>query len=63
LIPGGGWVFFSSPPRPDRLWGPPSFLYNRYGGGGLTTHLLVVPRSKNAWSYTSIPHKSSWRGA
>jgi len=20
--------FFSSPPRPDRLWGPPSLLYN-----------------------------------
>jgi len=21
-IPGGGWEFFPSPPRPDRLWGP-----------------------------------------
>jgi len=24
--PGRGWEFFSSPPRPDRLWGPPSLL-------------------------------------
>jgi hypothetical protein len=23
-IPGGGWEVFSSPPRPERLWGPPS---------------------------------------
>jgi len=25
-----GWEFFSSPPRPDRLWGPPSLLYSGY---------------------------------
>jgi len=25
-----GWEFFSSPPRPDRLWGPPSFLSHGY---------------------------------
>jgi hypothetical protein len=30
--PGGDWEFFSSPPRPDRLWGPPSLLSNRYQG-------------------------------
>jgi len=24
---GKGWEFFSSPPRQDRLWGPPSLLY------------------------------------
>jgi hypothetical protein len=29
---GGGWEFFSSPPRPDRLWGPPSLLSNGYEG-------------------------------
>jgi hypothetical protein len=29
-IPGGGWEFFSSPPRPERLWGPPSLLSNGY---------------------------------
>jgi hypothetical protein len=31
-IPGGGWEFFSSTPRPDRLWSPPTFLSNVYRG-------------------------------
>jgi hypothetical protein len=31
-IPGGGWEFFSRPPRPERLWGPPSVLSNGYQG-------------------------------
>jgi hypothetical protein len=26
------WEFFSSPPRPDRLWGPPSLLSSEYQG-------------------------------
>jgi hypothetical protein len=30
--PGRGGEFFSSPPRPDRLWGPPSLLSNGYYG-------------------------------
>jgi len=25
-----GWEFFSSPTRPDRLWGPLNLLYNEY---------------------------------
>jgi hypothetical protein len=25
-FPAGGWVFFPSPPRPERFWGPPSLL-------------------------------------
>jgi hypothetical protein len=29
-IPGMGWEFFSSPPRPDRFWCPPSHLSNWY---------------------------------
>jgi hypothetical protein len=33
-IPDEGWKFFSSPPCPDRLWGPSSLLSNGYGGGG-----------------------------
>jgi hypothetical protein len=31
-IAGVGWEFFSSPPRPQRLWGPPSLLSNGYQG-------------------------------
>jgi hypothetical protein len=27
---GGGWEFFSSPPRPEWLWGPPSLPSNGY---------------------------------
>jgi hypothetical protein len=63
--PGEGWEFFSSAPRPERLWDPPSLLSNGYQGlfpcgqSGrdvkLTTHLHLVPRSKNEWSYTSTP--------
>jgi hypothetical protein len=64
-IPCGFSEFFSSPPRPERLWGPPSLLANGYQGlfpwgyssrgVKLTTHLHLVPRSKNEWSYTSTP--------
>jgi hypothetical protein len=31
-IPGGWWEFFSKPPRPEQLWGPPSLLSNGYQG-------------------------------
>jgi hypothetical protein len=30
--PGRGWKFFCSPPRPARLWYPPSLLSNEYHG-------------------------------
>jgi len=46
-------IFFSSPPHPDRLWRPPSLLSN-----GHWSSVEV----KNAWSYTSTPHTSSWSG-
>jgi hypothetical protein len=49
---------FSSPRRPDRLWGPPSLLSNGYrrifirgkSGRGvkLTTHLELLPRSRRS---------------
>jgi hypothetical protein len=29
---GNNGIFFSSPPRPDRNWGPPSLLTNGYQG-------------------------------
>jgi hypothetical protein len=39
---------FSSPQRPDQLWGSPSLLYNRYRGvkrqGREADHLHLVPR-------------------
>jgi len=53
-IPGGGWEFFSSPPNPDRLWGLPMLLseryrglfLRRYSGRGvkLTAHFLLLPK-------------------
>jgi len=30
--PGRGWEFFSSPPWPDRLWGPSRLLSSGYQG-------------------------------
>jgi hypothetical protein len=56
--PGRGWEFFSSPPCPDRLWGPLSLLSNGYQGvsfpGGEADH--SSPSSvdvKNARNCTS----------
>jgi hypothetical protein len=57
-------VFFSSPPRSERLWGPPSLLFNGYrglfsGGKAAGPEADHSPPSsakvKNTWSYTSIP--------
>jgi hypothetical protein len=46
-IPGRGWEFFSSPPRPARLWGPQR--------PGCEADNLPLPSAegKNAWSCTS----------
>jgi hypothetical protein len=65
-IPDRGRRFFLYPLRPDRLWDPPSLLYNGYRGSfsrgvkcgrGVTmiTHPHLVPRLSMSRSYTSSP--------
>jgi hypothetical protein len=57
-IPGMGCEFLSSPPCPDRFWGPPSLLSNGYRGLSLGvkrpgheadhSHLVPRPRMRGA---------------
>jgi hypothetical protein len=42
---GHWWNFFSSPPRPYQLWGPPSLPSNRYRG------LVLWNKAAGAWSH------------
>jgi hypothetical protein len=53
-----GAIIFSSPRRPDWLWGPPSLLFNGYWR--LTTHLQLVSRSRKYVSIHPLPHTPSW---
>jgi hypothetical protein len=62
--PDTGWEFFSLPPRPDRLWNPPSLLSNVYYGffpgvkrpGREADHSVPFSAEvKNVWSCTSTP--------
>jgi hypothetical protein len=72
-IPGMGKRFFSAPRRPDRLWGPPSLLYNEYQGffpsgvkrpGREADHSPPSSaEAKNGGAIVPLPHMSSWHGA
>ena len=59
-----GQEHFSSPTRPDRLWGSPSLLFSGYMGSfagieqlGCDADNSPPPRVevKNEWGYTSTP--------
>ena len=60
-----GKRFFFCPNHPDRVWGPPSLLFNAYrvisgwGGaqwsGGDVDHIASTAELKNEWSYTGAP--------
>jgi hypothetical protein len=62
--PGKSTTSFSSSKRPDRLWGPPSLLFNGHRSSlpGVRRPGRDVDRSppssadiKNVWSYTVLP--------
>jgi hypothetical protein len=65
-----GVRIFTSPRRPDRLWGPPNLLSNGYRGviprglSGLgvnpTIHLQLVPSSTKCGSIYPLPHTPSY---
>jgi hypothetical protein len=68
-----GLRIFTSPNRPDRLWGPPNLLSNGYRGLSLreqsgrgvklTNHLQLVPRSRKCGSIHPLPYTPSWCSA
>jgi hypothetical protein len=54
--PGGDWEFFSSPPRPDRCWGPPSLLSNGVPG---TLSLGVKRPGRGALSHNTLSRRDA----
>jgi hypothetical protein len=64
-VPVGSRIF-SSPRRPDRLWGPPNLLSNGCGGsfpGGEADHSPLLPMSRKCGSIHPLPHTPSCRSA
>jgi hypothetical protein len=66
-VPVGSRIF-SSPRRPDRLWGPRNLLSNGYRGAlsrgvKMTTHLQLVPRPRKCGSIHPLPHTPLWCSA
>ena len=55
--PGRSRKFISSPKRPDRFWGPPSFLLNGYRGLFFGANR---PRRENLSSASSSEVKKEW---
>jgi hypothetical protein len=71
-VPVGSRIF-SSPRRPDRLWGHPisypvgtgGLVSRGYSGRGvkLTANLHLLPRSRKCESIHSLPHTPLWHSA
>jgi hypothetical protein len=65
-VPVGSRIF-TSPYRPDRLWGQPSLPSISPGvkrPGRESDHSPpVTAEVKKMWFYTSTPHTPSWRSA
>jgi hypothetical protein len=59
-IPGRDSVIFSTPQRPDRLWGPPSFLYDGYQRV-LSVGVKLLGRDANHSPLLSVEVKEWWR--
>jgi hypothetical protein len=53
-VPVGSRIF-SSPHRPDRLWGPPNLLSNGYQEREADHSPPASAEVKKMWIYTSIP--------
>jgi hypothetical protein len=59
-VPEGSKIF-SSPRRPNRLWGSPNLLYNEYrGGGGLSQGVKRSGREAKHTPPASAEAKKIW---
>jgi len=68
--PAGEGYLSYSPPRSDRLWGPPNLQWYQglfpWGQSSqdkkLTTHLHLAPRLGTRGAILPFPHVPSWHG-